>query len=94
MKQRVRLIVAGRVQGVGFRAATVEAAERIGVRGWVANRSDGRVEIEAHGTPAAIAQFVAWCRTGPRWARVDAVEIEDRSGGDEFAGFTIRHGAN
>lgn len=93
MKRRVRIVVTGRVQGVGFRAATAEAASRLAVLGWVANRSDGAVEIEAQGTEEQITQFLAWCHQGPRWARVESVEVEDRPGTAELTGFAIRHAA-
>lgn len=93
MKRHVSLVVTGRVQGVGFRAATVAAAADLDVRGWVANRSDGAVEIEAQGPAHRIAQFIAWCHHGPRWARVESVAVEERADDAEFAGFTIRHGS-
>jgi acylphosphatase len=93
MIRRVRLIISGRVQGVGFRASATVAAVRIGVVGWVANRTDGRVQIDAQGTQEQIAEFLAWCRTGPRWARVDSVDSEDVAPGDDAQVFTIRHGS-
>ncbi|MFO1315940.1 MAG: acylphosphatase [Burkholderiales bacterium] len=70
-----RLVVRGRVQGVGYRHAAVEAARGIGVAGWVRNRPDGTVEALAQGTAADVERFVAWCRRGPPLARVDDVEV-------------------
>lgn len=69
------LVVRGRVQGVGFRHATVEAARDIGVAGWVRNRPDGTVEAFAQGAAADVERFVAWCRRGPPLARVDGVDV-------------------
>jgi acylphosphatase len=73
---RVHLLVSGRVQGVAFRAYTEDEARRLGVRGWVRNLRDGRVEAEAEGDRAAVEALVAWCRRGPPSARVDGVEVE------------------
>lgn len=70
-----RLTVRGRVQGVYYRAATVEAAGRCGVAGWVRNRADGSVEALIEGDADAVARLVEWCRRGPRAAKVTDVEI-------------------
>jgi acylphosphatase len=75
---RRRALVRGRVQGVSFRVATQAEARRRGVVGWVRNLPDGSVELEAQGSPDAVEQLLTWCRQGPRHARVDAVEIEER----------------
>lgn len=93
MTRRVRIIVSGRVQGVGFRAATAQAAADGALAGWVANCSDGSVEIEAQGEEQQLAQFITWCHRGPRWARVESVVIEDLAPGAATEGFTIRRGA-
>lgn len=71
-----RCIVAGRVQGVFFRAATAEKAGQLGLRGWAKNLPDGRVEVVAAGTPDAVAELTAWLWTGSPGARVDSVETE------------------
>lgn len=70
-----RLLIAGRVQGVGFREATVDAARAAGVVGWVRNRLDGTVEALVQGDPAAVDRVVDWCRHGPRIARVVQVDV-------------------
>jgi len=75
--RRVRAIVSGRVQGVSFRAATVEQAKEIGVVGWIKNRSDGCVEIEAEGEPEQVAALLAWCEQGPPHARVSRFVVEE-----------------
>ncbi len=68
-----RLVITGRVQGVGFRDWLVEEATRRGVHGWVRNRHDGAVEALLHGHPAMLAGLLAACREGPRHASVSDV---------------------
>ncbi len=74
---RVRVVVTGLVQGVFFRDGCQERARAEGIGGWVRNRSDGAVEAEFEGPTAAIERMVAWCREGPRRARVDNVEVTE-----------------
>jgi acylphosphatase len=86
-----RFVVSGRVQGVGFRWFAVRAAERLGVRGWVRNLPDGRVEATVAGDEAALVAFGEELRRGPRAAHVIDVASEDAPeppGG--FAGFEVR----
>ncbi len=71
-----RVVVRGRVQGVGFRYATLAAAESAGVTGWVRNRRDGSVEVLLQGDGDAVRRVVDWCRRGPPGARVDAADVE------------------
>ena len=68
-----RLIVSGRVQGVGYRYWTIGEARRQGLDGWVRNLADGGVEILALGDPAALDRLEAACQSGPAGARVTAV---------------------
>lgn len=70
-----RIVVRGRVQGVGFRFAAVDAAAEIGVTGWVRNCADGTVEILAQGTQDQVARMIAWAERGPPAARVSAVDV-------------------
>ena len=72
----VRCLVAGRVQGVFFRASTREQAEQLGLSGHVCNRPDGRVEVVACGKQAAVEKLQAWLWQGPTHAQVSAVECE------------------
>ena len=65
-----RVIVHGRVQGVGFRLAVAGAARTRGVAGWVCNRSDGTVEAVFEGDADAVASLVRFCHEGPRGAGV------------------------
>lgn len=66
--------VRGRVQGVGFRHAMGQEAERSGVRGWVRNRRDGSVEAVVQGDARAVARVIGWARRGPPAARVDELQ--------------------
>ena len=59
-RQAIRCIVAGRVQGVYYRAAAAAQAERLQVNGWVKNLADGRVEVVAAGAPADVAALAGW----------------------------------
>ena len=87
-RQRLEVRVSGRVQGVWFRAATREEARRRGLEGWVRNLPDGRVEAVFEGDEATLEGMLAWCRTGPPGARVDAVETV-RGPATGIEGFTI-----
>ncbi len=69
-------MVGGRVQGVYYRASTVETAERLGLRGWAKNLPDGRVEVVVAGASEALAELTAWLWQGPQLARVDSVDLE------------------
>ena len=90
MNERVtrRLLVSGRVQGVGYRESMRMAAGALGVAGWVRNLRDGRVEAVVCGSAGAVDAIVAWAKRGPPAARVDGVEVETASG--DFTGFECR----
>ena len=85
-----RLIVRGRVQGVGFRYFALESAQREGVTGYARNGRDGSVEIAVEGDLEAVDRFERSIRQGPPGARVDAVETDVPAPGEAFKGFTIR----
>jgi acylphosphatase len=72
-----RCYVAGRVQGVFFRASTRERAHELGVTGYARNLPDGRVEVLACGTAPAVQQLCDWLWKGPPASRVDDVRIEE-----------------
>ncbi len=86
---RRHLVVHGRVQGVWFRGSTQAEALRQGVDGWVRNRRDGSVEVVFEGDQEAVERMMAWCRSGPRFARVDAVDVEEEPA-ESLQGFEIR----
>ena len=86
---RRRLIVHGRVQGVGFRWAIARAAESRGVAGWAANRADGTVEAVLEGEPDAVESVVRLSKEGPRGAQVERVDVEEEEP-EALRGFVTR----
>jgi acylphosphatase len=70
----LRLVVSGRVQGVGFRAWTARRAGDYGVSGWVRNLPDGTVEALLIGDETAVTAMAAACANGPRLAEVTQVD--------------------
>ena len=81
-----RLVISGRVQGVGFRIWMVEKARDLGVSGWVRNRIDGSVEALVAGDTAAVEELLRLCRRGPRMAEVTSIE-EDLADPPDYFGF-------
>ncbi len=90
---RVHLEIRGRVQGVFFRAETVDQAVGLGLVGWVRNRRDGSVEVVAEGEKARLEQLIAWCRQGPPLARVSEVAVEWLPAAGEFHEFRAAYSA-
>jgi acylphosphatase len=86
---RRRVIVRGRVQGVGFRYSVARAAQSRGVAGWVSNRPDGTVEAVFEGEPEAVDSLVRVCRDGPRGAAVHRVDVVDEEL-EGLRGFGVR----
>jgi acylphosphatase len=85
-----QLIIRGRVQGVGYRYAMVEAATALGVTGWVRNRRDGTVEALVQGDAEAVERLAAWCRRGPPGARVSAVSTSVQAADPAVDAFACR----
>lgn len=85
----VRLVIRGRVQGVGFRWFVRESARSLGLAGWVRNNADGSVELEAEGTEDALARLRAAVGEGPAGAIVDAVEDRPADGRQLPQPFTV-----
>ena len=88
----VRLVIAGRVQGVGYREFVRGAAEARGVKGWVRNRRDGTVEAVVYGAADVIDELIAACWRGPPASRVADILIETTPADPDLpaAGFAIR----
>ena len=87
--RRVHLLVAGRVQGVGFRSFTQMQARRLKLTGFVRNLSDGRVEALAEGPGEAVGEWLTKVKTGPRAARVRKLDATDETPAGDLASFEI-----
>ncbi len=72
---RVHVFISGQVQGVFFRKTAQDVAEELGLRGWVRNTHDGRVEAVFEGTKAQLREVINWCHEGPPQAYVKHVAI-------------------
>jgi acylphosphatase len=85
-QKRAHVYIKGRVQGVWFRASTKEVARKLGLKGWVRNLSDGRVEAVFEGEEDKVMQAVEWCHEGPPGAAVADVEVlyEEPQGEEDF----------
>jgi acylphosphatase len=89
LEETVRLSITGAVQGVGYRFWMTRTAARLGLRGWVRNRTDGSVEALVTGPPEAVAAMTEASRTGPHGAHVTNVTATpDRDDGS--VGFAAR----
>jgi acylphosphatase len=82
-----QLTVRGRVQGVCFRAWTVQVASELGLRGWVRNRANGDVETVVQGEQKAVESFLKLVWAGPPAARVDAVDVHDEAAAGDLTSF-------
>lgn len=77
MRKAVIIEVKGRVQGVGFRYFTKQTANKLSVYGFVKNKADGSVYIEAEAIQENLDAFIHWIEKGPTWSRVDKAIISD-----------------
>jgi len=73
---KAKLLIKGRVQGVGYRYCTREKADALGLSGWVRNLADGSVEAFALGDRNVIEALIEWCKVGPPHAVVQSVDVE------------------
>jgi len=86
---RKRVTVHGDVQGVFFRDSTRQEARSQGVAGWVSNEPDGTVAAVFEGEPGAVERLVEFCRSGPRSADVESVDVTDEEP-EGLQGFEVR----
>ena len=77
MKNALAITISGRVQGVGFRFSAVNKAQQLGLKGFVKNRMNGTVYIEAEGEPEQLNEMVNWCWKGPPSAHVENVTRQE-----------------
>jgi acylphosphatase len=89
MRVARRFVVSGRVQGVGFRYFTQDVARREGVTGWVRNLPNGQVEALVEGDAEAVTRVERALRTGPRGARVDALDVDIEEPTGAYRTFTV-----
>ena len=90
-KTRCHVLVSGRVQGVFFRQNTRERARALGLKGWVRNTEDGKVEAVFEGEREKIEKILEWMKVGPILARVENLEIKWEDFKNEFKDFEIRY---
>jgi acylphosphatase len=90
-KRRAHVWIAGRVQGVFFRAYTLDAAQLIGVTGWVRNLRDGKVEAVFEGEADKVEKMIEWCREGSPMSRVDRVEVLEEVYTGDFDRLEVAH---
>ena len=88
--ERLRAIISGRVQGVGFRMFVLEAARRHKCLGWVRNLPDGRVETEGEGDEDALTELLTELYRGPVLSRVEDIDVTWSSGEQTYEDFQIR----
>ncbi len=89
MQKHLNVKISGRVQGVFFRYSAKRKAEKLDIMGFARNEPDGTVYIEAEGEEKTLKQFLAWCRKGPAFARVEKVESEFDPETKKFIDFVI-----
>ena len=89
-KERARVRVTGRVQGVFFRDSTRQKAKELGLSGWVRNAPDGAVEAVFEGPSDKVREIVAWCEQGPPDASVESVDADLGPARNDAAGFEVR----
>ena len=88
--KRVRAIIRGYVQGVGYRASCARQAQALGLTGWVRNDWDGSVEALFEGPVEAVDRMIAWCWRGPAMAEVTEVEVTEEPPGPPETSFRVK----
>lgn len=91
MDVRANVFISGRVQGVFFRAYTRDKARALGLKGWVKNLYDGRVEAVFEGEKERVKEMLEWCHEGPSAAKVTNLEIKFEQATREFSNFDVRY---
>jgi acylphosphatase len=89
MKARLHALVSGRVQGVFFRSSVADLAVSLGIKGWVRNLPDGRVETVLEGDKDSVEKIVNFCQRGPPGAHVTDVQLNWEEPRGEFSTFKI-----
>lgn len=89
--KRAHVFISGKVQGVFFRAYTKQKADELGIKGWVRNLPDGRVEAVFEGEDDKVDKMIKWCWKGSPHARVESVKVIEEDYKGEFDIFEIRY---
>jgi acylphosphatase len=87
----LHLMIHGRVQGVWFRASTLETAHQLKVKGWVRNTPEGNVEAHIQGEESSVDKMLSWCSKGPPGALVEYIDVSEASPKEEYKAFNIRY---
>ena len=87
---RLKAVIRGEVQGVGFRWAVQNQADRLALTGYAENLPDGSVRVEAEGTSDRLDQLEAFLHQGPRWAEVSSVDSQRSPATGDFQTFEAR----
>ncbi|MCX8153943.1 MAG: acylphosphatase [Candidatus Bathyarchaeota archaeon] len=90
METRAHVFVSGKVQGVFFRSATKQKAELYGVKGWIRNLADGRVEAIFEGEEEAVKAMIEFCKHGPPTAVVTKVDVWFEEPTGEYTAFKVK----
>ena len=90
-KMQLYVLITGKVQGVGFRNFTQRNARQLGVNGYAKNLPNGKVEVVAEGDKSQLDALIALLKRGPRFARVDSLDVDERSFTGEYESFGIRY---
>ena len=85
----VKMKITGKVQGVGFRYFVLRQAQKLGINGWVSNKSNGDVEALAQGEKADLEQFIAKVKEGPTFSRVEDVSLNWVNEAEKYFCFEI-----
>jgi len=88
-KARVHIFVSGLVQGVFFRENTRQEAEKLGIKGWVKNLPDGKVEAVFEGDRNKVEEMIEWSKKGPSPAKVENIDLNWEDFQNEFSEFNI-----
>ena len=88
--ERLKAVIRGEVQGVGFRWSVQRQAGQLGLTGYAENLPDGSVRVEAEGAPDRLDQLEAFLRQGPRWAEVESLDSQRSPATGEFHRFEAR----
>ncbi len=86
----IKVLVSGRVQGVGFRYFVKNKADDLGIAGYASNLPDGRVEVVAQGEAEVVSNLLKQLDVGPRYSSVSSVEVAEIAGGSIHKGFVTR----